>query len=153
MPNKNYHSAKTILFLCVANSARSQLAEALARKLFGENVSVNSAGSQPSGFIHPTAIQALREIGVDTSAQRSKSIDDLPESFLKALDIVVTLCAEEICPLLPTNAKCLHWPLSDPAAASVGDMENAFRSTRDVIQARLIELGSELKIPMSLARA
>lgn len=146
IPNNKLPDVKTILFLCVANSARSQLAEALAIKIFGGNAIVSSAGSKPSGFVHPIAIQVLQEIGIEASAQTSKSIDDFPESFLKSLDIVVTLCAEEVCPILPTVAKRLHWPLPDPAAASADDLKSAFRSTRDEIQARLLKLGNELRL-------
>ena len=85
----------SILFLCVANSARSQMAEGLARAKFGERVRVQSAGSEPS-HVNPLAIDALREVGIDISSHRSKSVDTIDPS---SVDLVITLCAEEVCPM------------------------------------------------------
>ena len=99
-----------ILFLCVANSARSQMAEGLARKLLGDTVSVASAGSAPS-MVNPFAIKAMAEMGIDIGKQYSKSYDELTPSFIVGLDYVVTLCAEEVCPQMVSKAKKLHWPL------------------------------------------
>lgn len=149
MPNNNRIRKTKILFLCVANSARSQLAEALARNLFGEHAIVSSAGSKPSGFVHPAAIEVLAEIGIDAKAQTSKAVDDLPKEFLRSLNIVITLCAEEACPILPTHAHRFHWPLPDPAAASAEDLAIVFRSARDALLVRLNELGNELNIAMT----
>lgn len=126
-----------ILFLCVANSARSQLAEGLARSLMGESAKIESAGSEPSGVVQPWALKTLEEIGVDISSHRSKSVSELPADFMASLDYVVTLCHEEICPVLPTKAKRLHWPTPDPAAAAEGDKPAAFRRARDEIEKRI----------------
>ena len=83
-----------ILFLCVANSARSQMAEGLARRILGEQAEVSSAGSNPTP-VHPHAIEAMAEIGIDITGQVSKSVDTMD---LSGLDLVVTLCADEVCP-------------------------------------------------------
>lgn len=125
-----------LLFLCVANSARSQMAEGLARHLLGEKAQVQSAGSVPKQ-VHPLAIEAMSDIGVDISQQRSKSVDDVDT---RDLDWVVTLCAEEVCPVLPGPVRRLHWPIPDPAAASSVERLDAFRHARDEIRRRLTEL-------------
>lgn len=126
-----------ILFLCVANSARSQLAEGLAKAIFGEEAEIRSAGSEPSGLVQEWAVRTLREQGIDISAYRSKGIQDLPPGFLEKLDYVVTLCQEEVCPVLPSEAQRLHWPILDPAAASAAAKPEAFRWARDEIRRRL----------------
>lgn len=134
-----------ILFMCVANSARSQLAEGLARAIFGPDAHIESAGSKP-GRLNPFAVQALKEINIDISRHSSKSTDDLaPESIAK-LDYVITLCAEEVCPIMVSKAKKLHWPLKDPAGHEGTDEEKLgrFRETRDQIKARLMEFKREL---------
>lgn len=131
-----------ILFLCVANSARSQIAEGLAKKMLGVESNIQSAGSEPSGNVNSLAIEAMKEIGIDLSSHHSKSIDDLDREFLDNLDYVVTLCAEEVCPVLPSNAKKLHWPNPDPAAVE-GEHEeqlSAFRTARDNIKNSLKNL-------------
>ncbi|MGZ3722228.1 MAG: arsenate reductase ArsC, partial [Bdellovibrionales bacterium] len=102
-----------ILFMCVANSARSQLAEGLAKKLFPE-AEIKSAGSMP-GNLNPYAVAAMKEVGIDISANYSKSYADLSPDFAASLDYVITLCAEEVCPRVVSNAKKLHWPFADPA--------------------------------------
>lgn len=128
-----------VLFLCVANSARSQMAEGLARKLLGPEARVASAGSAPGGYVQPLAVRAMAEAGIDISGHHSKGIDKLDADFLQSLDYVITLCAEEVCPVLPTRARRVHWPIVDPAA-QVGDetvkMES-YRRARDEIAARL----------------
>jgi len=134
---------KTILFLCVANSARSQLAEGLARKLFGDKADVYSAGSEPSGKIQPWAIEVLKEKGIDASRHTSKDMNKLPLGVYASLDYVITLCAEEVCPNLASKAKRLHWPIPDPAVASEADKQEAFRSARDEIERRLEAFGRE----------
>ena len=124
-----------ILFLCVQNSARSQLAEGIARFLAPPGVTVSSAGSSPA-FVRPQAIQVLKEIGIDISAHRSKSIEEIDAA---SVDAVVTLCAEEVCPVFLGDAVRLHWALPDPAQAP-GDEDarlNAFRATRDELFRRL----------------
>ena len=103
---------KTILFLCVANSARSQMAEGLARQILGPDITVLSAGSEPS-TVNPYAVEAMAELCVDIAGQRSKSVDEID---VGAVDLVVTLCAEEVCPVLPGRVRRLHWPIADPAS-------------------------------------
>lgn len=127
-----------ILFMCVANSARSQLAEGLARAILGPGHEVQSAGSVPSK-LNPFAVQALREIGIDISRHWSKSVDDLSPGFIATLDYVVTLCAEEVCPTMVSRAKKLHWPHPDPADRGGTDEEQLqrFRDARDAIRVKL----------------
>ena len=134
--------------MCVANSARSQLAEALAKQLLPSSFEIQSAGSRPSK-VNPLAIEVMKEVGVDASRQFSKSTDDLSPGFLATLDYVVTLCAEEVCPILVSKAKKLHWPLPDPAGheeLSSDERLRLFRSTRDAIKSRIAEFKNELKI-------
>jgi len=122
-----------ILFLCVANSARSQMAEGIAKSILGKNHNIQSAGSEPSGKVHPNAIIALNDKQIDISDHYSKSIDDLDKDFLDKLDFVITLCAEEVCPVLPSNARSLHWLNQDPANENYNNEEltKAFEVTRD----------------------
>jgi arsenate reductase len=96
----------TIVFLCVANSARSQMAEGLARAIApaGEDYRFFSAGSQP-GTLNPHAVRALAEQGIDIAHHRSKGLDDVP---LAEADVIVTLCADEVCPFVPGNVQRLH---------------------------------------------
>ncbi|HWO88104.1 MAG TPA: arsenate reductase ArsC [Gemmatimonadales bacterium] len=129
---------RTVLFLCVANSARSQLAEGIARSVAPPGVRVFSAGSVPS-TINPLAVRALAEIGIDARGQRSKGITEVP---IAEVDLVVTLCAEEVCPVFPGKVQRLHWPLPDPAAVSGGEAEQmeAFRRVREELRARIAGL-------------
>lgn len=133
-----------ILFLCVANSARSQLAEGLAKSLFGSSAVVESAGSEPSGRVQPWAIEILSEDSIDISKNWSKSIDQLPQQFLENLDYVITLCAEEVCPMLPSRAKRLHWPIQDPASSPESERESAFRRAKNEIKDRLVSFNFEI---------
>jgi arsenate reductase len=126
----------SILFLCVNNSARSQMAEGLARARFGSRIRVQSAGSSPSG-VNPLATQVLAEIGIDISNQHSKSVDTIDPG---GVDLVITLCAEEVCPVIFGPARRLHWPLPDPGHAPAADQLQRFRDTRDEIARRLAEL-------------
>jgi arsenate reductase (thioredoxin) len=135
-----------VLFLCVANSARSQLAEGIAKHLFGSSAEVESAGSEPSGKVQPWAVEVLREQGIDISRNFSKSVNQLPPPFLAGLDYVVTLCAEEICPHLPSKAQRLHWPIPDPASALESEKPAAFREARDAIHAHLKAFAEEKKL-------
>ena len=128
-----------ILFLCVANSARSQMAEGLARQMFGDRAEVASAGSVPTR-VNPLAIAAMAEIGIDISSQRSKSVEDVGAGNF---DLIVTLCADEVCPIVPGRVKRLHWPLSDPAAAPPDEALDKFRAVRDEIARRLKTLEAE----------
>lgn len=102
----------TILFLCVANSARSQMAEGLARELFGAHFDILSAGSAPT-FVNPFAIEVMDEIGIDISSHSSNLVDDVD---LTKVDSVITLCADEICPVTSLKLSQHHWPFPDPAS-------------------------------------
>ncbi len=128
---------KRILFLCVANSARSQIAEGLARHLLGTTIEVLSAGSQPSK-VNPYAIETMAEIGIDITGHVSKSVDEID---IGSIDLVVTLCAEEVCPVLPGRVRRLHWPISDPATKDATlppeEMRMRFRAAREEIKGRL----------------
>ena len=132
-----------ILFLCVANSARSQLAEGLAKSLYNKRAHVESAGSVPSGKIQPWAIEVLKQDGIDISRNTSKSVNDLPAKFIESLDYVITLCAEEICPVLPSKAKRLHWPIPDPATVADDQKAEAFKSAKRKIRDLLEKFGTE----------
>ena len=135
-----------ILFMCVANSARSQIAEGLARELL-PGFEIRSAGSHP-GKLNPHAVTALKEVGIDISKHYSKSIDDLPPKFIVSLDYIITLCAEEVCPtMVSQRAKKLHWPFPDPATKEpLPEAEELkhFREARDAISARLKKFQSEI---------
>ena len=122
-----------ILFLCVANSARSQMAEGLAKSMLGKNHNIQSAGSTPSGEVHINAVIAMDDIGIDIRDQHSKSTEDLDKEFLDNLDYAITLCAEEVCPILPSNAESLHWMNEDPANDSYSEkqLKAACSNTRD----------------------
>jgi len=126
---------KGILFLCVANSARSQIAEGVARSMAPAGTTVWSAGSRPTR-VRPEAIAVLREIGLDISSHRSKAVAEIPAS---EVDTVITLCGEEECPLFLGQATRLHWGLPDPAAVTGSEEErlDAFRQTRDEVRRRL----------------
>jgi arsenate reductase len=132
-----------MLFLCVANSARSQIAEGLARHRFGDRVVVQSAGSAPSR-VSPYAIEVMRELGIDLSRHRSKSVQEIDPA---GVALVITLCAEEICPVFLGAARRLHWPIPDPAG---GDVEmpreerlQRFRDARDAIRERIERLAAD----------
>lgn len=127
-----------LLFLCVANSARSQMAEGIARQLAGERLVVQSAGSMPSR-VNPLAVRALAEIGIDIAGNRSKSVDDIDRA---AVDTVITLCAEEVCPVYLGAARRLHWPLPDPAGAAESEATGLerFRAVRDELGDRIRRL-------------
>jgi arsenate reductase len=125
-----------MLFLCVANSARSQMAEGLARAMFGDRAEVESAGSMPT-TVNPFAVAAMAEIGIDISAQRSKSVDDVRAGDF---DMIVTLCADEVCPVVPGRVKRLHWPMPDPASAPPDQAAQRFREVRDAIRHQLESL-------------
>ena len=125
---------KNILFLCVANSARSQMAEALARDILGDVANIQSAGSEPS-HVHPCAITALSEINISTDNLFSKNIDTIN---LDEIDYIVTLCAEEYCPYVSKKITKYHWPITDPAHLE-SDVLNGFRNAREMIKDKIIE--------------
>lgn len=129
-----------ILFLCVANSARSQMAEGLAKEILGDSHNIQSAGSIPSGVVHPYAISTLREMGIDISNNISNSIDNIDSIFLQDLDYLITLCYEEACPILASNARFLNWACEDPVsqAFNEADLERAFRITAEKINNKIL---------------
>jgi arsenate reductase len=132
---------KRILFLCTGNAARSQMAEGLARAFHGDVLEVVSAGSRPAGWVHPLAIRALAEIGIDASGQTSKSA----EPFLnEPFDIVVTVCdsAAQDCPTWPNAKRIEHWPIVDPSYGpdDPSTRYDRFVATRNELQRRIDEL-------------
>lgn len=136
---------KRILFLCTGNAARSQMAEGLARAFHGDVLDVMSAGSRPAGWVHPLAIHALAEIGIDASGQTSKSA----EPFLdQAFDVVVTVCdsAAKDCPLWPGAKRIEHWPIEDPSWGpdDPATRYDRFVATRNELQRRIDELVATL---------
>lgn len=134
---------QSILFLCVANSARSQMAEGLARTMFGPSVRVQSAGSRPS-TVNPYAVEVMREIGIALAGQHSKSVDTIDPA---TVDTVITLCAEEVCPVFLGKVERIHWPIEDAASAAPSltrdQMLARFRKARDEIKSRLEKLAAE----------
>ena len=133
------NNKQKVLILCTGNSARSQMAEGLLRSMGGKRFEVASAGVSPSS-VRPEAIAAMREIGVDISSHRSKSIDEfLGQEF----DYVITVCdnANEQCPIFPGKTKRIHWSFEDPAAAkgSAEEKLRVFIRVRDEIRSRLEE--------------
>jgi len=124
-----------ILFLCVGNSGRSQIAEGLAKDMLPKSYDIRSAGSNPAKNVHSDAILVMNEIGIDISSHKTKSIESLDIEFVNRLDHVITLCAEEVCPIVPKSTNTLHWPNEDPDNDSYTktQSENAFRKTRENI--------------------
>ncbi|MBX3001830.1 MAG: arsenate reductase ArsC [Caldilineaceae bacterium] len=128
-------SKKRVLFLCTGNSCRSQMAEGLVNHFLGDRWQAVSAGSQPSGYVHPLSIRVMAELGIDISANRSKSVIEFRN---EALDLVITVCdsAAENCPLWLGKEKVVHIGFIDPAEAQ-GSLEEkliVFRQVRDQIQ-------------------
>lgn len=132
----------SMLFLCVANSARSQMGEGLARQMF-PGFRIQSAGSRPVR-VNPYAIEVLAEAGIDASSHTSKSVQDIDPA---SVDLVITLCAEEVCPLFLGKAERLHWPIPDPASddpsLTPDQLRERFRAGRDEIRRRLEALRAE----------
>jgi len=126
-----------ILVLCTGNSARSQMGEGLFRAEGGEGFEVFSAGTRPS-VVRPEAIAVMKEIGIDISGHRSKSVEEFSG---QAFDYVVTVCdnARDNCPVFPAGTERLHWSFEDPAAVEGSETErlSAFRRIRDQIHARV----------------
>jgi arsenate reductase len=123
---------KRFLFVCVENANRSQMAEAFARIHGGPGVEAYSAGSSPSGRVHPTAIEAMRELGYDLGAHRSKDLNDLPDV---EFDVVVTMGCDDACPNVRSQRR-EDWEIPDPRSLSAGE----FRAIRDRIEAKVREL-------------
>ena len=126
-----------MLFLCTHNSARSQMADGLLREMAGDRFEALSAGTVVTR-VHPLAIEAMQELGIDISGHRSKSIDEFSDA---PPDIVVTVCdnAREACPHLPGVTTRLHWSFPDPSAAKGTESEKRerFREVRNAIRERL----------------
>lgn len=125
----------TVLILCTGNSCRSHLAEGILRATAGDLLDVRSAGSQPAGYVHPLAVRAMAEIGIDLSSHRSKH---LREFLDQAIETVITVCgrADQACPVFPGQANRYHWPFDDPAHAVGTEDERlaVFRRVRDEIR-------------------
>ena len=117
---------KKILFVCVENSCRSQMAEGFAKKLGQGKIEVHSAGSNPSGKVEEMAIQVMKEKGIDISGQKSKGFGDLKE---KNFDYVITLGCKDVCPFVPARQR-IEWDIPDPKGKPI----EVFRNTRDVIE-------------------
>lgn len=128
-----------VLVLCTGNSARSQMAEGLIRHYLGDRVEVYSAGTRPSGYVHPLAIEAMREVGIDISHQRSKSVDEFRDMDF---DLVITVCddADRNCPVWLGRGRKVHIGFPDPAAVTGSEEERlaAFRAVRDGIIERVV---------------
>ena len=128
-------SRPTVLILCTGNSCRSHLAEGILRQVAGDFLTVASAGSKPAGYVHPMAIQVLREIGIDISTHTSKHMG---EFVTRQVETVITVCgnADQACPVFPGQLNRHHWPFEDPAHA-VGTEEERlefFRRVRNEIR-------------------
>lgn len=135
---------KKIMFLCTANSCRSQMAEGFAKEYSRGLVEVYSAGLMAAG-VHHRAISVMKELGIDISSQHSKEINEL---LLRQMDIVVTLCsyAEEMCPKSPPEVQRIHWPIRDPVG-TIGSEQcimNDFRRARDEIRDKVRALIKEM---------
>lgn len=122
---------KKILFVCIGNACRSQMAEGFAKKIAGDKFDIYSAGTRPAGFVHPDAIAVMKEVGIDISSQYSKGINQVPA---KKFDHLVTMGCGETCPFVPTKEK-LDWQIEDP----IGQPIEAFRRIRDTIKSRVEE--------------
>lgn len=133
---------KNILFLCVANSARSQMAEGLARHYLPADIVVQSAGSEPS-TLNPYSVKAMAELGIDISTHYSKAVEDINS---REVDTVITLCAEEVCPVFLGKVLRLHWPINEPSAGreTPEQLLQGFRIARDEIKQHILSLSTLL---------
>ncbi|HTQ50943.1 MAG TPA: arsenate reductase ArsC [Candidatus Acidoferrales bacterium] len=122
----------TVLILCTGNSCRSHIAEGFLRAAAGDLINVESAGSHPTGYVHPVAIQVMAEVGIDISRHRSKH---LKEFLGQPIRTVITVCGnlDQGCPIFPGQLQRHHWPFPDPAKATGSEEEilNSFRRVRD----------------------
>ncbi|MCA9039962.1 MAG: arsenate reductase ArsC [Planctomycetaceae bacterium] len=129
---------RRVLILCTGNSCRSQMAEALFETISDGAWESESAGSRPSGYVHPLAIKAMAELGIDISTNQSKSLDQFLD---QPFDLVVTVCdnAKESCPIFPGAKEVLHWPFYDPADTTGSEEEQlvVFRRVRDEIKNKI----------------
>jgi len=124
-----------VLILCTGNSCRSHLAEGILRAAAGDSLDVQSAGSKPAGYVHPLAVQVMKEIGIDISGHRSKHMNDF---LRRPVETVITVCdnADQACPIFPGQVNRHHWGFQDPAQAAGTDEEKlaVFRRVRDEIK-------------------
>lgn len=142
--------AVRVLFLCTGNSCRSQMAEGLLRELGGTRFVALSAGAKPAGYVHERAVAAMKEIGIDISGQRSKSILEFLPPNGEPPDVIISVCssAEKECPHFPGQVQRLHWPFDDPyhSRGTEDEVMAEFRRVRDEIrqalQERLIDRAS-----------
>jgi arsenate reductase len=136
---------KRVLFLCTGNAARSQMAEAIARGFHGDELDVVSAGSRPAGWVHPLAIEAMSQVGVDMRDQYSKSAE---EFLSQQFDAVVTVCdsAAQDCPTWPGAKRIEHWPIQDPSYGidDPATRLDRFIEVRDDLMRRIDELVASL---------
>ena len=134
-----------ILILCTGNSCRSHLAEGILRAAVGEAAEVASAGSDPAGYVHPMAVEVMKEIEIDISAHTSKHLD---EFLQQEVHTVITVCgnADQACPIFPGQAEKHHWPFDDPAKAmgSEEEIRAVFRRVRDEIRAKFEAYAAEI---------
>ena len=135
-----------ILILCTGNSCRSHLAEGILRAAVGEAAEVASAGSDPAGYVHPMAVEVMKEIEIDISAHTSKHLD---EFLQREIHTVITVCgnADQACPIFPGQAEKHHWPFDDPAKATGSEEEirAVFRRVRDEIRAKFEAYAAEIR--------
>jgi arsenate reductase len=124
-----------VLVLCTGNSCRSHLAEGILRAAVGDKLRVASAGSKPAGYVHPLAIQVMKEIGIDISQHQSKHLN---EFLSQPVETVITVCgnADQACPIFPGQVNRHHWGFDDPAQATGSDQEKlvVFRRVREEIR-------------------
>lgn len=142
----------TVLILCTGNSCRSHLAEGILRHAAGDHLNVVSAGSKPAGYVHPLAIQVMKEIGIDISQHRSKHLN---EFLQQPIETVITVCgnADQACPVFPGQLNRHHWGFDDPAHATGPEEEKlaVFRRVRDEIR-RVFEAYAEGRLDQAKAR-
>ena len=135
-----------ILILCTGNSCRSHLAEGILRAAVGGAADVASAGSDPAGYVHPMAVEVMKEIEIDVSAHTSKHLD---EFLQRKVHTVITVCgnADQACPIFPGQAEKYHWPFDDPAKAmgSEEEIRAVFRRVRDEIRAKFEAYAAEIR--------
>ena len=133
-----------ILILCTANSARSHIAQGLLRAAAGDILEVHSAGSKPTGFVHPLAVLAMKEIGIDLTSHRSRHLN---EFLNQPIETVITVCGnvDQVCPVFPGQVHRFHWPFEDPAKAmgTQEDRLNAFRRVRDQMKEKFEAYAAE----------
>ena len=121
--------------MCVGNSGRSQIAEALAKDMLPKSFDIRSAGSIPAEKVHKDAILVMGNVGIDISTNQTQSIDSIEADFINNLDYVITLCKEEVCPVVPEATKIFHWPNEYPDNNNFNEIQsiNAFTRTRENI--------------------